>query len=321
MSRVLITGANGFAGSHLVEAMDKDKQVSKVIGTVRPHAPTDNLAYITRRTILKEINIQDAHGVLEVIKQSKPDIIYHMAAQTFAPTSWLAPTESFMSNVIGTINVLEAVRRVAPKATVLVPSSSEEYGIVYENELPIMETNPLRPHSPYAVSKAAQTLLAQQYVRSYALKIIIPRVFNHTGPRRKSCFADTNFALQIARIEQGLQDPIISVGNLQSRRDFTDIQDILRAYELAITECTYGEIYNVCSGTAYTINDVLNTLLSFTDSNISVEIDRERMRPSDAPVLLGSFDKFHKVTNWKPTVSIEDMMLSVLEYWRTKVQV
>ena len=188
--------------------------------------------------------------------------------------------------------------------------------MVHEDELPIRETNPLRPLSPYAVSKVAQDMLAYQYFMSYGTDVVITRGFNHEGPRRGPVFVASDFAKQIADIERGLKTPVIHVGNLEARRDFTDVRDMVRAYWLALEKCEPGEVYNICSGTAWSIQKVLDHLLSLTKAKIEVRQDPARLRPSDVPILLGDNSKFVKATGWQPTIPFEQTLKDMLEFWR-----
>ena len=197
--------------------------------------------------------------------------------------------------------------------------SSEEYGMVYENEVPIKETNPLRPLSPYAVSKVAMDYLGYQYFQSYKERIIRTRGFNHTGPRRGDTFAESNFAKQIAMIEKGKQEPIIHVGNLDATRDYTDVRDMVAAYLLAVEKCDPGDVYNICTGTTIKIGDMLDMLLSMSKVKVEIKPDPARMRPSDVPVLLGDNSKFVAKTGWKPAVPFKNTMEDLLNYWRERV--
>lgn len=222
------------------------------------------------------------------------------------------------TNAIGTIHLFEASRKSEIDPKIQVAGSSEEYGMVYPNELPIKETNPLRPLSPYGVSKVAQDKLAYQYHKSYGLKIVVTRAFNHTGPRRGEVFVTSSFAKQIAEIEKG-KEPIMYVGNLDAQRDFSDVRDVVRAYWLALEKCEFGEVYNICSEKTRTIQEVLNLLLSMTNKNIEVRQDPSRMRPSDVEILQGDCSKFKQQTGWKPTIPFERTMEDLLNYWRERV--
>jgi GDP-4-dehydro-6-deoxy-D-mannose reductase len=222
------------------------------------------------------------------------------------------------TNVIGTIHLFEAVRKLNISPKIQVAGSSEEYGMVNPNELPITEENPLRPLSPYAVSKVAVDKLSYQYHMSYGLHIVVTRGFNHTGPRRGEVFVSSNFAKQIAEIEKGAE-PIIHVGNLDAMRDFTDVRDMVRGYLLAVDKGQPGESYNICSGESITIRDLLDLLISMSRKKIKVQQDPDRMRPSDVEVLQGDCSKFKKQTGWEQTIPFKETMEDLLNYWRERV--
>lgn len=318
MKRALITGITGFVGSHLAEFLLKQKGI-KVYGIERWRSKTENIDHIKDKIILHECDIRDATSVKRVITSIKPDYIFHLAAQSFVPTSWHAPAETLTTNIIGELNIFEAVRELKLDCRIQIACSSEEYGMVYKNEVPIKETNPLRPLSPYAVSKVAQDLLGYQYYQSYGLKIVRTRAFNHTGPRRGEVFVSSNFAKQIALIEKGKQAPVIHVGNLKAKRDFTDVRDIVRAYWLAVKKGEPGEVYNICSGKTITIEQLLKTLLRLSRVRPKVKQDPARMRPSDVEILLGDYRKFNKQTGWRPQIDFRTTMQDLLDYWRERV--
>lgn len=254
MKKALITGITGFVGSHLAEFLLNEK--IEVYGTVRWRSKLDNIIHIKDKLKLVETDIRDSHSVQKAVEESSPDYIFHLASQSFVPMSWRAPADTMETNAIGTIHLLEAVRQSNCNPVTQIAGSSEEYGMVNPDELPIKETNPLRPLSPYAVSKVTADMLGCQYHRSYGLKIIVTRAFNHTGPRRGDVFVTSNFSKQIAEIEKGLKEPVMYVGNLNAKRDFTDVRDIVRAYWLTVNKCDYGEVYNICSEKARTIQSV-----------------------------------------------------------------
>ena len=312
--RSLITGITGFVGSHLAEHLLEDG--CEVFGTARWRSNTSNIDHLEGRIELVECDIRDSASVKKVILDVRPDEIYHLAAQSFVPTSWRAPSETLETNIIGQVHLLEAVRELAAKPRVQIAGSSEEYGMVHEDELPITENNPLRPLSPYAVSKVGQDLLGYQYSMTYGLPIIRTRAFNHTGPRRGSVFVTSNFAKQIADIEKGRQGPVIRVGNLEARRDFSDVRDIVRGYVLVLRQGEAGEVYNLASGRALTIRAVLDTLLGLTEAKVQVEQDPTRMRPSDVPVLQGDYGKLHARTGWEPLIPFEQTAADLLDFWR-----
>jgi GDP-4-dehydro-6-deoxy-D-mannose reductase len=220
---------------------------------------------------------------------------------------------------MGELNIFESIRKLGLKTKIQIAGSSEEYGLVYKNEVPIKETNPLRPLSPYAVSKVGQDLLGYQYHQSYGMFIVRTRGFNHTGPRRGENFVSSNFAKQIALIEKGKQKPVIQVGNLNAIRDFTDVRDMIRGYWLALQKGKTGEVYNIATGKGITIEKVLQILLSFTDKKISVKKDPCRLRPSDVQILIGDSSKFKKQTGWKPQIPLEKTLSDLLDYWRERV--
>lgn len=317
MKKALITGITGFVGSHLAEfLLSKDYEV---YGTVRPRSSTENIDHIKSRVKLVEIDITDPHSVLKVIGDVKPDYIFHLAAQTFVPSSWNAPMETLNVNIMGTLNILEAARKLDTETKIQVACSSEEYGKVCGGELPIKETNPLRPMSPYGVSKVAADKLAIQYNMSYGLKTVVTRAFNHTGPRRGEAFATSNFAKQIAMIEKGKQEPVIYHGNLDAQRDFSDVRDIVKAYELALQKCQFGDVYNICSEKTTKIRDMLCMLLGFSSAKITTKFDKSRARPSDLEILCGDCTKFREQTGWRPSIPFEKTLEDLLNYWREKI--
>lgn len=315
--RALITGITGFVGSHLAEFLLK-KNI-KVFGISRWRSRTENLDGLRSKIELVEADIRDAHSMEKAIKKTLPDYIFHLAAQSFVPTSWSAPAETLITNIVGNSNLLEAVRIADCDPIIQIAASSEEYGLVYPKETPIKETNQLRPLSPYGVSKVAQDLLSRQYYRSYGLKTVVTRAFNHTGPRQAEVFVVSSFAKQVAEIEKGIKEPVLLVGNLKAKRDFIDVRDTVRAYWLAVNKCDYGEVYNICSERTVTIEEVLKIVLSFSKKKIAVKKDPERMRPSDVEILLGDCSKFRKKTGWKATIPFKKTVEDLLNYWRKRV--
>ncbi len=314
--RILITGITGFVGSHLAEfALE---QGAEVYGSYRWRSRMENIESIKDRLHLVECELTDAVSVTRMIDDIKPDRIFHLAAQSFVPTSWHAPQQTLSNNIISQLNILEAIR--GTETRIQLAGSSEEYGLVYPEETPIKEINPLRPLSPYGVSKVTQDMMGYQYYRSYGIYIIRTRAFNHTGPRRGQVFVTSNFARQVALIEKGLQEPVVKVGNLEARRDYTDVRDIIRGYWLSLDGgCQPGEVYNICSGNSWKIQSVLDHLLSLSKVKVKVEVDPERLRPSDVPILVGDSTRFNKATGWKPEIPIEKTLEDLLNYWRERV--
>src|SRR5215468_6620661 len=278
MPRVLVTGVTGFAGSHLVDYL-LTRSDCEIFGIHRWRSRTENIEHFMDRITLLECDLRDASSTRDTLETVRPDWIFHLAAQSFVPTSWSAPTESLTTNILSQVNIFEAARRLGLECRIQLACSSEEYGMVYPNEVPIRETNPLRPLSPYAVSKVTQDMLGYQYWMSWKLDCVRTRGFNHEGPRRGPVFVASDFAKQIADIEKGRKKPVLSVGNLEAIRDFTDVRDIVRGYFLALEKCEPGEVYNLCSGKAWTIQQVVDFLLGQTKTKIEVKQDPERLRP------------------------------------------
>ncbi len=315
--RVLITGITGFAGSHLADFLSTQPGV-EIHGIHRWRSNRELIAHHTDIQ-MHECDLADYVSVHRVLAAVRPDRIFHLAAQSFVPTSWVAPGETLHLNVHSQLHIFEAVRQLGLTPRIQIAGSSEEYGMVHPSETPITEDNPLRPLSPYGVSKVAQDLLAYQYHQSYGTDAVRTRGFNHTGPRRPPVFVASNFAWQIARIEKGLQKPVIEVGDLTSVRDFTDVRDVVRAYWFALEKCAGGEVYNIASGTGWVIGDLLEYLRAQSTATVEVKQDPSRLRPSDVPLLLGDPSKFHAATGWTPQIPFEQTLRDLLDYWRQRV--
>jgi len=314
--KVLITGITGFAGSHLADYCLERGDVD-LHGIIRWRSRTENIEHIPEGKMkLHECDLRDAGSARQVVEEVRPDYIFHLAAQSYVPTSWRAPSESLSTNVLGQLNIFEAVRKTSLDCRIQLACSSEEYGMVYEDEVPITEDNPLRPLSPYGVSKVGQDLLGYQYYMSYGMEIVRTRGFNHTGPRRGPVFVCSDFAKQIVDIEKGVKDPVIRVGNLDAKRDFTDVRDTVKAYWLALEKGKSGEAYNICREKTWAIREILDMLLAKSNVKITVEVDESRLRPSDVPILLGDCAKFRGDTGWKPTIPFEKTLEDILDYWR-----
>ncbi|HEX9722269.1 MAG TPA: GDP-mannose 4,6-dehydratase [Candidatus Paceibacterota bacterium] len=319
--KVLITGITGFVGSHLAEYILEQFPNTKVLGLSRWWEPKDNIQQILDKITICYGDLVDLPSLQTLLQEHKPDIIFHLAAQSYVDFSFVAPITTLDTNVIGTANLLEAVRKLKASSgydpIIQIASSSECYGQVKEDEVPIKETNPFRPASPYAVSKVAEDMLALQYWLSWQVKTIRTRMFTHTGKRRGEVFAESSFAKQIAAIEAGKQEPVINVGNLDSVRTFLDIGDACRAYWLLIIKCTPGEVYNVGGKETMTVGDMLQKLIKLsTVPNIEVKIDPARLRPSDVTLQIPSTEKFKKETGWEPEVPFDQTLLNLLNYWR-----
>jgi len=302
--KALITGASGFVGKHLIkELQNKGYQI----------IPTD--------VIGSEVNMDltDSKKVWEIINFFKPNFIFHLAGIAFVPTSWQDPRFVFDVNTIGSLNIFEAVRKIGINPIIQIACSSEEYGEVHSNEIPINEKNPLRPLSPYGVSKVAMDLLGYVYFKSYGMKIIRTRAFNHEGYGRGEVYSTSAFCKQAVMIEKGLQEPVISHGNLDAQRDFTDVRDMARAYRLAVEKGEPGEVYNIGSGVKHTIKEVLETVRKYSTVKFKDVLDPEKIRPADVMVLMADSKKFRQKTNWNPIFNLDDMIKECLRYWREKL--
>jgi len=325
--KVLITGITGFVGSHLAEYLLSLNH--EVYGIYRWRSRMENIEGIVDDITLINADIKDSHSIQKAFKEVKPDYCFHLAGQSFVKESWNSPSETMSANILGTVNVLEAIRTECPGCKIMLAGSSEEYGLVKPEETPITESNDLRPMSPYGISKLALDKLGVMYHMSYGLHTVVTRAFNHEGPRRGDVFVTSNFAKQIALLEKPLwrgtpdyyhdAPPVMWVGNLEAKRDWTDVRDMVRAYWLALFYGEPGEVYNICRGTAWSVQEMLDTLLSMTSLEIEIKQDPNRLRPSDVPLLLGDCSKFWELTHWYPTISFETMLKDMLDYWRARV--
>lgn len=342
--RVLITGITGFVGSHLAEYVIARHPGAAVYGTYRWRSKMDNLEELAKqgkldviegayrdtpklrgtgrvgRVTLLHCDLTDPIAAERLVLAVRPDRIFHLAAQSFVQSSFYEPAATFQTNVLSQLYLFEAVRRLdAGEVRIHVAGSSEEYGLVHPNEVPMKETNPLRPLSPYAVSKVAQDKLAWQYFRSYGMHVVTTRAFNHSGPRRGIIFVTSSFARQIAEIEHGQRKPIVHVGDLAPKRDWHDVRDTVRAYWLALERGQPGEVYNVGAGRTFSVREMLETLLGFSAVKIEVKEDPARLRPSDVPILWADVTKFRKRTGWEPKIPFDAMLRDLLNYWRERV--
>ncbi|MFH2006084.1 MAG: GDP-mannose 4,6-dehydratase [bacterium] len=321
--KTLVTGATGFVGSHLLDALLAEG--ATVHATRRWSSRMTLLGHIRdveERVQWHLCDLTDPFSVDGVIDRVRPERIFHLGAQSFVHPSWGAPELYFRTNTLGTLFLLEALRRYELQQTrVLLPGSGEEYGDVPAEELPITPATVLRPVNPYAVSKVAQDLLGYEHHRSYGLHVVRCRAFNHEGPRRDNVFALPTFAWQIARIEAGLAPPVLQVGTLDALRNWTDVRDMVRAYRLALERCEAGSLYLIGSDRLLTVRQCLDHLLSLSPrgGEIRIETDPERVRPTEVPRLVVDTKPFAELTGWVPEIAFEDTLRDTLEYWRGRV--
>jgi len=317
MPNALITGCAGFVGSHLAEYLLANTDWN-IYGLMRWSEPLDNLVNIKDEVILLEGDLTDSGSLNKVIEQSKPDYIFHLAAQSYVQASFVYPVKTLQTNVIGTTNLLEAIKDLAPDAWIHNCSSSEVYGKVDKDYGAIDEDCPFAPASPYSISKIAQDMLGRYYYEAYGLKILTTRMFTHTGPRRGDVFCESTFAKQAAMIEVGLLEPPIKVGHLDSIRTIADVRDAVRAYHMLLTVNPIpGEAYNIGGNHTCKVGDILAEL---NKNNYPVESDPARMRPLDANYQIPDCSKFTGHTGWKPAFSFEETMKDLLEYWEERVK-
>jgi GDP-4-dehydro-6-deoxy-D-mannose reductase len=312
MPKALVTGINGFAGTHLNNLLLEKGY--EVFGIVKPTSEKhhDNNFF--------PADIQDFEEIKRVIGEITPDYIFHLAALTSPAESFKNPADTVTTNIGGQLNILESVKQLQLMETkVLVVSSAEVYGKAEEHELPMDEKTPLRPLSPYAVSKIAQDFLGYQYFHSQNVKAIRVRPFNNIGPNQGPIFVVPSFARQIAEIEKGKKEPVLKVGNLEAKRDFTDVRDVVKAYEMIMDKGEAGEVYNIGSGKSHKIQEILDIFLSLSSTQIIVEKDSSLMRPGDIPELLCDYTKLHGKTGWRPEIPLEKSLSDTLDYWRNIV--
>jgi GDPmannose 4,6-dehydratase len=325
--RALITGITGMVGSHLAEFL-LERTDWEVVGMCRWRSPLDNLVNIAHRINSKDRvsllygDLRDTMSIQNVVASARPDYVFHLAAQSFPRTSFDAPLDTMDTNVQGTVRVLDALRQHAPKAVIHVCASSEVFGRVPKEKLPIDEECTFHPASPYAISKVGTDLVGRFYAEAYGMTVMTTRMFTHTGPRRGDVFAESTFAKQIAMIEHNRIPPVVKVGNLQSLRTVADVRDAVRAYYMLVTvNPTPGAYYNIGGNHSCTVKDILDTLIGLSPCKdaIRVEVDPDRLRPIDADLQVPNTAKFHAHTGWQPEIPYEKTLGDLLDYWRARV--
>lgn len=316
MKKALITGIGGFVGGYLTDYL-LSKKIS-VIGFTHPNHFSPNTEKLKQKIHLIECDVLDKNSVDKYLKNLSLHYVFHLAAFSSPPKSWENPKETLENNIIGQLNILEALAKKKSTAKILIIGSADEYGHVDEKNLPINESTPLNPDTPYAVSKVAQDLLGKQFFLHFGLKIIRVRPFNHTGPGQSTEFVIPAFAKQIAQIEQsGIGE--IKVGNLNTYRDFTDVRDMVKAYLLALEKCKFGDVYNIGSGKSYKISDILKKLISLSSTKIKVVRDKKLIRSIDTAKKYCDYSKFHAQTGWKVEIPIEKTLSDTINYERNRL--
>jgi GDP-4-dehydro-6-deoxy-D-mannose reductase len=321
--KILITGITGFVGSHLAD-LALEKGDIELYGLKRWHlSRMDHVEHIVDEIRWVDCDITDPIGAMKAIERIRPNRIFHCAAESFVSPSWDHPTRYMNVNYNGTLNLLEALRTIGSDAKFHIPGSGEEYGNIYENEVPINEQTVLRPVNPYAVTKVAQDLIGYVYHESYGVKVVRTRAFNHEGPRREKVFGIPWYAYQIARIEAGLQEPIIKVGHIDDKRNFTHVRDMVEAYWISTEKCKTGELYLVGSedeSKVFTFRQALEKLIAASSvKGITYEEDSRYVRPTNVPRLIGDMSKFRDATGWEPKISFDQILDDTQEYWRMRV--
>ena len=318
--RVLITGITGMVGSHLAEYIAREHPSVEIHGLVRWRSPLDHIVQLKDAIRLHQGELRDLNSLQTVVGRAKPDWIFHLAAQSYVTSSFGAPADTLHTNVIGTTNLLDAVRAADIDPKIHICSSSEVYGQVAAHEVPIRESNPFRPASPYAASKVGEDVIGLQYFLSYGLKTVRTRMFTHTGPRRGDVFVESAFAKQIAEIEQGRRKNPMKVGNLESVRTFMDVRDAVRAYWLLLEKGVAGEVYNIGGDRTLRVGEMLGILKGFARCAIEHEVDPSLLRPSDVTLQIPDISKFREASGWAPRIPLETTLFDLLEYQRARVR-
>ena len=323
-----LTGITGMVGSHLVDFLLEHTDWN-IVGLIRWRSPLNNINHVLplinqgNRIKLVYGDLADQHSLDIAVKNAKPDYVFHLAAQSFPKTSFDSPVDTLNTNVQGTTRLLESCKNHAPGAVIHVCSSSEVFGKVSEDKLPINEECTFHPASPYAISKIGTDLIGRMYAEAYGMTVMTTRMFTHTGPRRGDVFAESTFAKQIALVEAGKQEPVIQVGNLDSLRTVADVRDAVRAYYLLVTvNPVPGEYYNIGGNHVCKVGDILNKLIELSSykNKIKIQVDKNRLRPIDANLQVPNVTKFTNHTGWKPVIPFETTMQDLLDYWRQQVK-
>lgn len=308
--KALVIGGGGFVGTYLVNHLHDE------LGYEVAVTKTSKESLVVPNATTYDLDVLNKAQIKEVLTKVHPDYIFHLAAQSSVALAWKNPTLTIDVNIKGSVNVLDVIRELDYKPRILLIGSGEEYGHIKEGETPIKECNNTRPGNIYAATKACQNMIGKIYADAYEMDVMMVRAFNHIGPNQAPMFVVADFCKQVAMIENGKQDPVIMVGNLSARRDFTDVRDVVRAYALLVKFGKRGETYNVGSGQAIAIDDILNEILSLSDADIEVKVDQDKIRPVDVPIIEADINKIYDCTGWKPQISLKQTLEETLDYWR-----
>lgn len=309
--KALVIGGGGFVGPYLVRHLTDDCGYEVTV------TKTEKEQLVMDNAVVKNLDILDIGQIVELLKAEQPDYIFHLAAQSSVAYSWKNPTLTIDVNIKGCVNLLDAVRQLDKKPRVLLIGSGEEYGHIKEGECPIVEDNTVRPGNIYAATKACQNMLGKIYSDAYGLDIMMVRAFNHIGPNQTPMFVVADFCKQVADIEKGRQESVIYVGNLSAKRDFTDVRDVVKAYALLVEHGRRGETYNVGTGHAIAISQILDEIVAMSDTAIEVKVDENKLRPVDVPIIEPDIDKIKSEVGWQPVISLEQTLKETLEHWRS----
>lgn len=312
MKKGLVIGAAGFVGSYLIAELHNSG-----IATYATKLPHEK--FMGEFAKVYDLDILDKEAVVNILYEIQPDYIFHLAAQSSVGVAWKNPQLTVDVNIKGSINVMDAVRELFYKPRVLLIGSGEEYGHIRPKETPIVEDNALRPGNIYAATKACQNMIGSIYAKAYDMNLMMVRSFNHIGPGQAPLFVVSDFCKQVAEIERGIREPVIMVGNLAAKRDFTDVRDVVKAYVKLIREGKAGETYNVGSGNAQEIRQILEKVVSMSNKEIRVEIDQNKIRPVDVPIIEADITKLNELTGWKPEIPVEQTIRETLDYWRGNI--
>jgi len=316
--RALITGITGFAGSHLAENLLQSGY--RVYGTKVKGEGKEKLRGFMTSVSVSDLELRDLPATRRLVRRIKPEVVFHLAAISSVGVSFEEPQLTLTVNLIGTVNLLEALRSVSTVKKILIVTSSDVYGVIRPSDLPLKEATPMNPVTPYGVSKAAADMIGFQYFKSYGMPIVRVRAFNHTGPKQNTGFVVPDFCRQVASIESGKSKPVVRVGNLGAERDISDVRDIVRGYRLIAERGREGDVYHLCSGKSHRIREILDRILRISTNSIEVRTNLKLMRPSENPRLVGDFSKARRVAGYKPTYKLTDTLSDTLDYWRTVVR-